>query len=42
MDNKLLELVMKNPYRIAEKIPNDKDSLHRFLNKLIIKLRNLS
>jgi hypothetical protein len=41
MDNKLVELVMRNPYRIAEKIPNDKDSIHCFLHKLIIKLRNL-
>ena len=39
MDNKLIELVIKNPYRIAIKIPNNKDDLHHFLYKLFIKLR---
>ncbi len=41
MDNKLLELVMRNPYRISSNIPDNKDLQHKFLYKLIIKLRNL-
>lgn len=39
MDNKLLELVMRNPYRISSNIPDDKDSQHKFLYKMITKLR---
>lgn len=39
IDNKLLELVMRNPYHIAAKIPDDKNDMHRFLNKMIMKLR---
>jgi DNA topoisomerase-1 len=40
IDNKLLDLVMKNPYRIAANIPDNKEEQHRFLNKMIMKLRN--
>jgi DNA topoisomerase IB len=39
IDNKLLALVMRNPYRIAAQIPNNKDDQHQFLYKLILKLR---
>lgn len=39
MDNKLLELVMRNPYRISSSIPDDKDLQHKFLYKMITKLR---
>jgi len=39
MDNKLIELVMRNPYRIASNIPNSKDDVHHFLYKLFTKLR---
>jgi DNA topoisomerase-1 len=39
IDNKLLALVMRNPYHIAAKIPDDKTEKHRFLNKMIMKLR---
>lgn len=39
MDNKVIELVMKNPYKIASNIPNNKDDIHYFLYKLFKKLR---
>ena len=39
IDNKVIELVMRNPYRVAEQIPDTKDEQHRFLYKLILKLR---
>lgn len=39
IDNKLIELVMKNPKRIAEQIPESKEDQHKFLYKLILKLR---
>ncbi len=39
IDNKILELVMRNPYRLASSIPDDSDGQHAFLYKIIKKLR---
>jgi len=39
IDNKILELVMRNPYRLASSIPDDSDGQHVFLYKIINKLR---
>ena len=41
IDNKILELVIKNPYRFARKIPDSSDGQHKFLYNIILKLRNL-
>lgn len=40
IDNKILELVMKNPYRFASNIPNDSEGQHKYLYKIIMKLRH--
>jgi DNA topoisomerase-1 len=40
IDNKILELVMKNPYRFASNIPNDSIDQHQYLYKIIMKLRH--
>lgn len=40
IDNKILELVMRNPYRLAGIIPDDTEGQHQFLYKIIIKLRH--
>jgi hypothetical protein len=34
-----LELVMRNPYRLASSIPDNSDGQHLFLHKIIKKLR---
>jgi DNA topoisomerase-1 len=39
IDNKILELVMHNPYRLASSIPDSSDGQHAFLYKIIKKLR---
>ena len=41
IDNKILDLVIKNPYRFASKIPDDSEKQHKFLYNIILKLRNL-
>jgi len=41
IDNKILELVIKNPYRFASKIPSGDDEQHKFLYNIIIKLRHM-
>lgn len=40
IDNKILELVMKNPYRLASNIPDDSIGQHQYLYKIIMKLRH--
>ena len=40
IDNKILELVMRNPYRLASSIPDNSDGQHLFLHKIIKKLRS--
>lgn len=40
IDNKILELVMRNPYRLASNIPDDSEGQHRYLYKIIMKLRH--
>lgn len=40
IDNKILELVMRNPYRLASNIPDDSEGQHRYLYKIILKLRH--
>jgi len=40
IDNKILELVMRNPYRFASNIPNDSEGQHKYLYKIILKLRH--
>uniref|UniRef100_A0A6C0F0I9 DNA topoisomerase n=1 Tax=viral metagenome TaxID=1070528 RepID=A0A6C0F0I9_9ZZZZ len=40
IDNKIIDLVMKNPYRFASKIPNNSVGQHKFLYKIILKLRH--
>lgn len=40
IDNKILELVMRNPYRLAGLIPSTDEGRHRFLYKIITKLRS--
>jgi DNA topoisomerase-1 len=39
IDGKLITLVMKNPVKLAEQIPADKDGQHKFLYKLFMKIR---
>ena len=39
IDNKILDLVIKNPYRFASKIPDDHNEQHKFLYQIILKLR---
>jgi DNA topoisomerase-1 len=41
IDDKILELVMQNPYRLASTIPDTSDGQHQFLYKIILKLRKL-
>ena len=40
IDNKILDLIMKNPYRFASNIPNDSEEQHKHLYKIIMKLRH--
>lgn len=40
IDNKILDLVKKNPYKIASKIPDSIEGQHRFLANIINKLRH--
>lgn len=40
IDNKILELVMRNPYRFASNIPDDSEGQHQYLYKIILKLRH--
>jgi len=42
IDNKILDLVIKNPYRFASKIPDSSDGQHKFLYNIILKLRNIT
>ena len=39
IDNKILDLVIKNPYRFASTIPNTISEQHKFLYNIILKLR---
>ena len=39
IDNRILKYVMRNPYRFAEKIPENKEEKNKFLLKLIKELR---
>ena len=39
IDNKILDLVIKNPYRFAGKIPDNPIEQHKFLYKIILQLR---
>ena len=39
IDNKILDLVIKNPYKFASSIPDSMEEQHRFLYKTIGKLR---
>ena len=41
IDNKILDLVIKNPYRFASKIPDNSNEQHKYLYQIIMKLRNL-
>ena len=40
IDNKILDLVIKNPYKFASSIPNTMEEQHTFLYKIIMKLRH--
>lgn len=40
IDDKILNLVIKNPYKFASSIPNNAEDQHTFLYKIILKLRN--
>ena len=40
IDNKILDLVIKNPYRFASSIPDTMEEQHEFLYKIIMKLRH--
>jgi DNA topoisomerase-1 len=40
IDNKILDLVIKNPYNFSKKIPNNMEEQHKFLYKIILKLRH--
>lgn len=40
IDNKILDLVKKNPYKIASKIPGSSEGQHRFLGNIIHNLRH--
>ena len=39
IDNKILDLVIKNPYKFSSSIPDTSDEQHTFLYKTIMKLR---
>jgi DNA topoisomerase-1 len=41
IDNKILDLVIKNPYKFASSIPNSIEEQHIFLYKTIMKLRKM-
>jgi len=40
IDNKILDLVIKNPYRFSSKIPDKSEEQHKYLYQIILKLRN--
>ena len=40
IDNKILDLVIKNPYKFASSIPDSMEAQHAFLYKIIMKLRH--
>jgi len=40
IDNKILDLVMRNPHRIARLIPETDEGRHRFLYKILTRVRN--
>ena len=40
IDNKILDLVIKNPYKFASSIPDTMEEQHTFLYKIIMKLRH--
>ena len=40
IDNKILDLVIKNPYRFASSIPDSNEEQHTFLYKIILRLRH--
>jgi len=40
IDNKILDLVIKNPYNFSKKIPDTMEDQHQFLYKIILKLRH--
>jgi len=40
IDNKILDLVMKNPYSFASSIPDSNEQQHIFLYKIILRLRH--
>ena len=40
IDDKILNLVIKNPYKFASSIPDNIEEQHTFLYKIILKLRN--
>ena len=40
IDDKILSLVMRNPYRLAGLIPSTDEGRHRFLYKILTKVRN--
>ena len=40
IDNKILDLVMRNPRYFATNIPDNSDEQHKYLYKIILKLRN--
>jgi hypothetical protein len=40
IDNKILDLVKKDPYKIASKIPGSREGQHRFLANIIYNLRH--
>ena len=40
IDNKILDLVIKNPYKFASSIPDSNEAQHIFLYKIIMKLRH--
>ena len=39
IDNKILDLVIKNPYRFANLIPDNGEAQHHYLHKIIMSLR---
>ena len=40
IDNKILDLIIKNPYDFSKKIPDTIEEQHKFLYKIILKLRH--
>lgn len=40
IDNKILDVLMRNPYRLSSQIPNTDEGRHRFLYKIITRLRH--